>query len=188
MIAAKEVVGDRIRIRSIKIEDVNLSYLAWLNDKEVNQYLETKWEEQTIESISKFVNAMIVSDDSILFAIVENQSGLHIGNIKIGPIHPRYRHADISYFIGEKTMWGRGYITEAISLICEYGFMELNLHRIEAGAYDMAVGSWKALEKNGFTREAHFREQVFFENKWIDIYKYGLLIDEWKIRNKIDEE
>lgn len=180
MITDNIIKGKSLTLRQIELSDCNESYVKWLNDTDVNQYLETKWYEQTIETITAFVDTQRNNMDSILFAIVENQSGKHIGNIKIGPLHPHYHHADISYFIGEKDLWNKGYTTEAIYLICKYGFDDLKLHRIEAGAYDVAVGSWKALEKNGFKREGTFREQVYFKEKYIDIYRYGLLKDEWK--------
>lgn len=157
------------------MEDCNSSYVNWLNDPDVNQYMETKWSEQTIESIKQFVEVQRSSTDSVLFAIINNETGYHIGNIKIGPIHPHYKHADISYFIGDKTCWNKGLATEAVKLVCQFGFEELGLHRIEAGAYDVAKGSQAVLLKNGFHREAVFKEQVFFEGRWIDIYRYALL-------------
>lgn len=76
--------------------------------------------------------------DSILLAIVENQSVKHIGNIKIGSLHPHYHHADISCFISEKDLWNKGYTTEAIYFTCKYVLDDLKLHRIEAGTYDVA--------------------------------------------------
>lgn len=142
--------------------------------------METKWHEQTIHSITEFVEDQVKSQTSILFAIIENESDRHIGNIKIGPIHPYYKHADISYFIGDKSLWNRGYATEAIRLVCKYGFEDIGLNRLEAGTYEMAVGSFRALEKNGFKREGVFRGQVFYDGHYIDVYRYGLLKNEWK--------
>ena len=56
----------------------------------------------------------------------------------------------------------------------------MNLHRIEAGTYAKAIGSQRALEKNGFTKEAVFRKQVIFNGEYMDVYRYGLLVDEYK--------
>lgn len=167
--------GKKVFLRDIDINDCTETYLSWLNDPEVNQYLETKWHEQTIDSIKAFVQSVIDSDNSMLFAIIDKETDYHIGNIKIGPIHSHYKHADISYFIGNKKMWGSGRATEAIKLVCKYGFDVLELHRIEAGTYDCAIGSQKVLEKNFFKREAIYREQVYYKNRYIDIFRYGLL-------------
>lgn len=174
------MIGEKIYLRQIIMDDCNERYVAWLNDPEVNQYLETKWSEQDIDAVRLFVKTQMENVHSVLFAIVNMDNDLHIGNIKIGPVHSHYKHADISYFIGEKTYWNKGIVSEAINLVCQFGFVNLNLHRIEAGAYECAIGSWKALEKCNFKREGVFRKQVFFNNEYIDIYRYGLLKEEYK--------
>lgn len=175
-----KILSGRIcRLRQIEMDDCNKKYVNWLNDDEVNRFLETKWQMQNLEVVKQFVKSQIESHDSILFAILLKENDLHIGNIKIGPIHEHYSRADISYFIGEKECWNMGIATEAINLVCRFGFHSLDLHRIEAGAYDIAYGSQKALEKNGFMREGIFREYVYCNNMWINAYRYGLLFDDF---------
>lgn len=152
-----------------------------------------------MESVKDFVVSQRANEHSILFAIMRdqaggrqqqemaykyNRSGQHVGNIKIGPVNEHYRHADISYFIGDKALWNKGIATEAIRLVTEFGFHELKLHRVEAGAYAAAVGSWKALEKNGFVREAVFREQVISNGHYMDVYRYGILEPEFSAHTR----
>lgn len=175
----RKLSGGVCTLRQVEMTDCTLAYVDWLNDPEVNKYLETKWVVQDIGTIKEFVETQIEAPDSILFAIL-NPLGAHIGNIKIGPIHRHYKHADVSYFIGDKTEWNHGIATEAIRLACEYGFEELGLHRMEAGTYQNAVGSQRALEKNGFIKEAVLRKQCLFHNEWIDVYRYGLLSVDFK--------
>lgn len=167
-------------LRQITEEDCTDKYVEWLNDPKVNQYLETRWNKQTRNSILEFVKFQRKNDHSVLFAIILNSDNSHIGNIKIGPWNRHHNHADISYFIGDKDYWNKGIATEAIHLVCQFSFNELGIHRVEAGTYSAAVGSWKALEKNGFKREAVFREQVISNGKYMDIYRYGLLNYEFK--------
>ena len=169
-----------ITLRQIEFADCTSIYVKWLNDPEVNQYLETRWITQDGNTIKEFVRGQRENDHSILFAITLSKQGTHIGNIKIGPIERHHSHGDISYFIGDKRYWNKGIATKAINLVCGFGFEELKLRRIEAGCYADAVGSWKALEKNGFVREGIFREQVLFHGAYMDIYRYGLLRREWK--------
>lgn len=66
-------------------------------------------------------------------------------------------------------------------MICKFGFEELDLNRVEAGVYETAIASWKALEKNGFKKEGTFREQVYLDGKYIAVYRYGLLKNEWEL-------
>lgn len=180
MVTKKILNGSIISLRQIEISDCNNTYVEWLNNPQINQFLETRWKEQTMESILRFVREQRENDHSFLFAIKTKSDGKHIGNIKIGPINCYHRHADISYFIGDINFWSRGIATEAIHLICQFAFEELGLHRIEAGTYAEATGSWKALEKNGFIREGVFRKKVISGEKYMDIYRYSLLRSEYK--------
>ena len=182
MITDRILRGARIYLRQIALSDCTNKYVEWLNDLEVNQYLETRWHIQDLQSIKDFVTFQRENDNSILFAIIfNNNSGsthdtsgsfhvkadgisveYHIGNIKIGPINKHHNRAEISYFIGEKNMWHQGIATEAIRLICDFGFNELNLHKIDAGVYIDAIGSWKALSKRMALLENPFFENIMF--------------------------
>lgn len=179
MITERVISGEKIYLRQIALDDCNDTYVNWLNDPEVNQYLETRFCVQTLDKIYEFVESQRNNNHSVLFAIISQDNNKHIGNIKIGPINTYHNRADISYFIGEKSLWGGGIATEAIGLICEYGFKVLNLHRIEAGAYELAIGSRKALEKNGFKEEGYFRKHVLYGEKYIGCFHYGLIKDDW---------
>lgn len=160
MICDKVLSDGTLLLRTIEPGDCTEEYLSWLNNPLVNRFLETRWESQTLDKIREFVDAVRRSPDSCLFAMIDAASARHIGNIKLGPINTRYRHADISYFIGEVDFWGKGYATRAIELICDYGFSELELHRIQAGVFPENAGSVKALQKAGFVLEARLREAL----------------------------
>ena len=181
MLYDKILEGQKIKLRMVELSDCNQDYYNWLNDSEVNQYLETRWNEQSIVSIRE-------SSHSYLFAIIFNNK--HIGNIKIGPINSVHRFADISYFIGDKSAWGQGVATEAIKLVCDFGFKILKLNKLCAGAYAGNIGSCKALQKNKFQPEAIYRKQYLLGSAetlagdggqiFSDAYKYGLLASEYE--------
>lgn len=188
MITNQILKGKKIILRQIELSDCTEDYVKWMNDEMVNQYLETRWSDQTMETIELFVIEQRKNDHSVLFVMIDKDTQRHIGNIKIGPINKHYRYADISYFIGDRSYWNRGIATEAIFLICKFGFESLSLHRIEAGVYAEAEGSWKALENNGFIREGVYRKKVCFDDRYIDIYRYGMLRDEFYEQEKIAME
>ncbi|CAM1359816.1 GNAT family N-acetyltransferase [Tenacibaculum xiamenense] len=84
--------------------------------------------------------------------------------------------AEIGYWLGEP-FWGNGIMTEAITLIVEYGFNELNLRRIYAGVKDFNFGSMKALEKSGFEKEGVFKDAVLKNGNVYDEHRF------YKLRN-----
>lgn len=163
MVCEQEIYGAQIYLRTIQPSDCGAAYLSWMRHKETNQYMETRWVEQTEETIKSFVNNIILSNDSILFAIIEKDTRTHIGNIKIGPINVHNCWADISYFIGDMSARKKGYATEAVKLICEFGFSELHLHRIQAGLVEGNTSSEKVLQKNGFQLEGRLSEKCLVE-------------------------
>lgn len=176
-------VGTRCTLRLVTLDDCTERYLAWLCDPAVNRLLETRWTDQTLDGIREFVMAMTASADSYLFAIVSNEARTHVGNIKLGPIHARHSFADVSYFIGERSEWGKGIASEAIALVSSIGFERFGLHRVQAGLYASNIGSAKALEKAGFTREGSLRRQLLGPDAtWEDHVWYGLLREEWAER------
>lgn len=154
----------RLSLRPLTQDDVTDRYVGWLNDPEVNRFLETRWETQTAAKVADFL-AGIHASGSYLWGMFVPDAG-HIGNIKLGPIRPHHACADCSYFIGERSQWGRGYATTAVKLVCEFGFRKLRLHRIQAGCYGGNKGSQRVLRKAGFAFEGQSHEALRTENGW----------------------
>ena len=113
------------------------------------------------------------SSDCYLFAIIEKKANKHIGNIKIGPIHQRYRFADISYFIGAKKYRRSGLAKEAVRRICEFGFQELHLHRIQAGVIDGNDASASVLTACGFVLEGRLADKFIVRGEYKDHLIFG---------------
>jgi RimJ/RimL family protein N-acetyltransferase len=168
-----------IALRLVRLDDCTPRYVAWLENPEVNRYLETRWSTHTIESVTAFVRSLLESPDSYLFAITIAGTGEHIGNIKLGPVHPLHRFADVSYFIGEPAHWGLGHATTAIRIATAVGFERLGLERVQAGIYEGNVGSGRALERAGFRLEARLRRKLRLDDDWEDHLIYGILRQEW---------
>ena len=77
-------------------------------------------------------------------------------------------HAGISYFIGEKDRWGKGYATEAIGLVTRFAFETCKLHYIMAGIYASNISSIKALQKSGFVEQGRLIGQLIGADGWED--------------------
>jgi [ribosomal protein S5]-alanine N-acetyltransferase len=96
-----------------------------------------------------------------------------IGSIGIGIQSAHYR-AEIAYWIG-KPYWGQGFATEGAWKVVEFGFEQLNLHRMYGYAFANNPSSSRVLRKLGMQHEGTQRHHV---NKWgefIDLECYGLL-------------
>ncbi len=176
--ASHFIDGERIYLREVREMDINETYYTWMNDKEINQYMETRFFPQSMEALRIYLKEHEQKNDEPWFAICLQEDDRHIGNIKLGPIWFYHRTADISYFVGEKEYWGQGIATEAIRLVVRFAFEVVGLCKLGAETYARNIGSQKALENNGFVREGVFKKQVFSGGTREDTFRFGLLREE----------
>ena len=180
MYTTKTLKGNNLTLRQLEFSDCTNQYVNWLNNPEINKYLESRWQHQTIQTIKDFLRSIQNNTTSYIFAICFDEK--HIGNIKINISSARYKIADVGYFIGDKSYWGRGIATEAVRLVTDFGFKELGLYKIFAGVIEGNIGSQKVLEKLGYKQEATFRKHCFLndESDRRDVYEYAILSSEWQ--------
>ncbi len=167
----------RLLLRPVELTDVSENYRAWMNDPEVMQYTESRFQTHSLEQIRNYVAAMQADAASRFFAIIEKEAGKHIGNVKIGHIHPVHRHADIGIILGDRTCWGKGYAAESLKLIAGYAKDTLKLHKLTAGIYVNNPGSIQAFLKAGFIEEGRFARHWLCDGDYVDGVQMGLLLE-----------
>ena len=178
-----EFESTRLYFRELNENDVSPKYVGWLNNPEVNRYLEVRHTFHTIENCKSFVRSMNTSEENYLFGMFFNQGREHIGNIKIGFINSYHNRAEISLFIGADHLWGKGLATEAILRITSWGFEFIGLSKIEAGCYSENIGSLKAFLKAGYQVEGFFRCHSLIEDRRIGSFWLGILPHELHKKN-----
>ncbi len=171
------LTGERIYLREVRLSDVNDSYYRWMNDRAVTQFLESRFYPHSMDGIRKYVEEKSNSRDGVFFAMVLREGDRHIGNIKIEPINWIHRFCELGLMLGERDCWGKGYGSEAISLVTHYAFCILNLHKVNAGCYIGNSGSIKAFEKSGFVREGLLKDHFFCDGKYQDYVIMGKVAD-----------
>ncbi|CAG9621247.1 Putative ribosomal N-acetyltransferase YdaF [Sutcliffiella rhizosphaerae] len=117
----------------------------------------------------------------VTFAIVEKESKSLIGVININQTLA-FKRGELGYWIG-RPYWGKGYGTEAAKAVMEYGFEELQLNKVFAGAFAENPGSWRIMEKIGMKHEGIWRQHGMRDGKFIDLTYYGLLREEYEESN-----
>ena len=158
-----------IYLDTLTLEDVNFNYLSWLNNPQVNQFLETRFEIQSIESISDYIKKSLKNDNEYLFAIRTIKGNKHIGNIKLGFININHKIGDISLFIGDTKFWGQGVAVEAINTITKFAFEQLELYKLSAGAYSENIASTKAFIRAGYKEDGIRKNHFLFQGKYSDL-------------------
>lgn len=108
----------------------------------------------------------------------ENPAQL-IGTIGYYRTTPEHFRAEIGYLLATK-YHKQGLMQEALGVVLSYGFDSMQLHSVEANTNPSNLASQRLLEKFGFVREAYFRENYFFDGKFLDTAIYSLLKSDYK--------
>jgi ribosomal-protein-alanine N-acetyltransferase len=162
----------RLKLEPMSLKFCTDKYLKWLNDIEIYKFLETGGN-YTIESLSSYI--VNITENPVLFwAIIEKQSGEHIGNIKIDPINLRNSIGEYGILMGDKEFWGCGYAMEASQVVISYCFNNLRLRKISLGVVKDNIAAVKLYEKLGFEIEGVYRMHGFYSGKFCDALRMSL--------------
>ena len=173
------LIGQRIYLRPLKPKDLNKNYLAWLNDPEVNEFLDSCRRPTAKYQLKKYYEQVMDSSTDIMFAIIEKKSARHIGNVRLSKIDWIHREANYGRMIGDKKAWGKGYGVEALRLIMDYAFNTLNLNRLYTPVIEGNIASIKSNVRAGMQREGRARQARFIKGKYLDIIHFAMTKDRY---------
>lgn len=166
---------ERLLLRRVVNEDVN-EIFALRSDQEVMKYIPrplVKTEEEALAHIA-MIDEKIDSNEGINWAITLKDNPKLIGIIGHYRIRPEHFRAEIGYMVLPEYQ-GKGIISEAIKEVVKYGFEVMKLHSIEAIIDPENFASEKVLQKNGFVKEAHLKENEYYEGRFLDTVIYSIL-------------
>ncbi len=110
----------------------------------------------------------------INWAIVAKSTNQFIGSFSFWRLIKPHCRAEIGYSM-HTDYWGKGLMTETFKTLIEFGFNNLQLHSLEANVNPQNMQSIKLLERVGFRKEAHFRENFLYNGQFNDSLLYCLL-------------
>jgi ribosomal-protein-alanine N-acetyltransferase len=166
---------ERLYLRRVAKEDVN-EIFALRSNKETMQYIPrplAKTEEDAMAHIA-MIDEKIENNEGINWAITLKNDPKLIGIIGHSRIKPEHYRAEIGYMLLPEHH-GKGIIVEAIKATVKFGFEIMKLHSIEAIIDPENLASEKVLQKSGFVKEAHFKENEYYEGRFLDCVIYSIL-------------
>lgn len=177
-----------ISFNPFPILESNRLLLRAVTPKDVNEVLELRGNPETMKFIPRplvtsteealehidMITKKIKNNEGINWAITLKGNPKLLGIIGHYRIQPENYRSEIGYMLLPDYQ-NQGITSEAINRVLEYGFTILNFHSVEAIIDPRNDASAKVLEKNNFTKEAHFLEDVFWEGQFIDSAVYTLL-------------
>lgn len=180
----KKLVGDRIYLSPMSCEDAE-KYTEWMNDFETTDYTGRSHRIMTIEAEKQYLENNI--NEEAIFSIIDIEKDKLIGGVGLHEINHIKRKAVLGIFIGDKNYRDKGYGTEAIRLILEYGFNYLNLNNIKLDLMEFNERALACYKKCGFKEYGRRRKCEFINGKYYDTIEMDILAEEFNgdyIRNK----
>ena len=180
------LVGQRVRLRAVRDDDLD-TLAKWEMDPgrmvTLSNRVAPPSEAAAKERIAKW---SANENDNLGFAIETlDNPPVPVGNIGMWGTRPKDRCATLGIALGRQYL-GRGYGTDAMRIIVDYGFRELGLHRIQLGVAPFNPAGIRAYEKAGFVEEGRLRESVLHDGRWYDEVLMSILDHEWAARRSPD--
>lgn len=175
-----KIESNRLILRELQEYDAPELYKIRSNSK-VMEFMDT----YTIQSIKETQKLILDIQESfknkkgINWGIMNKSSSKLIGYFGYWRLIPEHCRAEIGYAL-LPNYWNNGIMKETMQKLFHFGFNNLNLHSIEANVNPKNISSIKLLEKFGFRKEAHFRENFLFNNNYLDSFIYSMLESDFK--------
>ena len=151
-------------------------YSEWLNDLEVisnltiySSVINTETEKEFLAKLSKEQN----------YSIVDNATDKLIGSCGFADLDHLNQTAEAGIVIGDKNYWNKGYGTEAMVLLLDYGFKVLNLRNVMLRVYSFNERAIRSYEKAGFKKIGNRREALRRGDKSFDIILMDILYEDF---------
>jgi ribosomal-protein-alanine N-acetyltransferase len=177
-----ELSGEKVRLRPTAAEDAKQGYKLVHNNRDILKWLcwaGPKDQKELEETYGMRWPQEMRAGTKYSFAIEENNNpGVFIGSTDARIL--RYpQQFEVGYWLGVP-FWGKGYMPEALALICHFCFKHLGAAVLTSSAFVGNLASRRVQEKNGFQFEGTLRRQIFKDGKWIDLWHLSLLAEEWE--------
>ena len=105
--------------------------------------------------------------------------GTVIGDVALQDIDRVNRNCSVGMGMAKIENRSKGYGTQAVMLMLNYGFRYLGLERITANTLDLNIGAQKLLDKCGFSLEGRERKSVYLNSEMHDRLNYAILKEEF---------
>jgi RimJ/RimL family protein N-acetyltransferase len=175
------LLTERLLLRPFLDDDLE-ALLAMQSRPDVVRFLywEPRSREETREDLDRLQRMTAIDDDSdaLRLAALLPKSGALIGDFSLRRLSQEHNQGEIG-FVLHPDHQGKGYATEAATVLLRLGFEELGLHRIIGRADARNAASTRLMERLGMRREAHLRENEFVKGEWVDEVIYAMLASEW---------
>jgi len=165
---------NRLLLRKFTDNDLHNIFYG-LSHPDVIQYYGVSYDSlEASRNQLTFFHDLEKNGTGIWWAICDKDNKLFYGACGLNNLEKEHKKAELGFWILPE-YWRKGIITEAVPLVCEYGFNVLSLHRIEAIIETENQNSLAVMHKLQFTHEGTMRECEIKNDKFINLAIYSKL-------------
>ena len=170
-----EILTDRLELKAFEISDAEALFKLRSSDEFV-KYIGIKAMSNVNQSKDMVINNIdsFKNQNGLSFKICLKGSNELIAYAGFWRIITEHYRAELGFGI-DPIHSKKGYITEALYALLNYGFTELKLHSVLADVDPRNENSIRVLKKLGFKLEGQFKENFYFDGDFLDSDHYGLL-------------
>ncbi|MBE6642169.1 MAG: GNAT family N-acetyltransferase [Ruminococcaceae bacterium] len=170
---------DRLILRKLKVSDFEDMY-EYSKSDEVTKYLlwRSHPDEQYTRDYLKYIQSRYRAGDFFDWALEHKETGKMIGTCGFAKLDYDNNSAEIGYVINP-AFWHKGYASEAVKKVIDFGFHTLNLHRIEARYIVGNEFSRKVMEKCGMIFEGIHRSSLMVKDSFVSVGYCAITADDY---------
>jgi RimJ/RimL family protein N-acetyltransferase len=162
-----------ILLAPLRNED-QAALFSWINDRAL-RLMNAPYRPVHAEEHRAWFEALPRRSELAIFGIRLAETDRLIGSCQLHGIHAVHRSAELQIRIGEAGERGKGYGVEAIRLLLDFAFKDLNLHRVYLHVFADNSAAIRCYQKAGFVREGLLRQAAHIDGRYVDIAVMAIL-------------
>ncbi|MDQ0159457.1 GNAT family N-acetyltransferase [Alkalibacillus salilacus] len=163
-------MSEQLSIQPLQKDDLDFLYQMRINSDVMDYWFEEPYASKA--QMIKSYEANLEQDSHRSFILYHGKE--KIGYLGLFDLDWRHRHAEFAIMI-DPAFQGNGYATRATELMIDYGFNQLNLHKLFLYVAQTNEKAAYIYEKVGFEREGFLKQHFFINGQYCDVIMMGLL-------------
>ena len=179
------LIGPRIHLREYREDDFS-AIRSWINDPEVASHLSPIFDRVQTEAMTRaYVDDVLHNRiPGHRFIVADRDSDRYIGQVDLRTTDDPSHQASLAIVIPRREDRGQGYGREALTLLLDFAFDRLNLHKVWLEVFAANAPAIALYESLGFSRDGVLREDVYRDGRYLDMYLMAVLAREWRGRRR----
>ena len=166
--------NQEIQLRNIQMEDFN-TVLKWSNNERFCSANDWSLERTEEEVYTWWKKCVTTKNDHFVRLGIEIHSKL-IGYADLAYIHREHQSAEIGIAIGETNMWSKGFGTQAVKELMQYGHKQLGITSFLAETHETNIRAQKMLNRLGFQEISRNGSERYL-NEETTLIQYQFLVE-----------